>query len=110
MKQDLEIFFIPTLSEACQLILILSPSYLFKTASRPGAAAEAGEIEKDQRHDWMVSQTGSVFHRLVVETLGLWSPNSLEVIKVIAHRASFHNNASICMRSAPATFSQVVAF
>ena len=73
----------------------LQPSYLVKTASCPGAAAEAGEIEKDQQHDWMVSQTGSVFHPLVVETLGLWSPNSLEVIKVIARRASFHNNASI---------------
>ena len=73
----------------------LQPSYLVKRTSRPGAAAEAGEIEKDQRHDCMVSQTGSVFHPLMLETLGLWSPNSLKVIKVIARRASYHNNASI---------------
>ena len=41
----------------------------------------------------MVSQTGSAFHPLVVETWGLWLPNSLEVIKVIACRASFQ---SVC--------------
>ena len=50
----------------------LQPSYLIKAASHPGPAAEAGEI--DQKHDGIVLQPGSVFHPLVVETLGLWSP------------------------------------
>ena len=35
----------------------------------------------------------------MVESLGLWSPNSLQVLKAIARRTSFHNNAtgSLCM-------------
>ena len=64
-----------------------------------GAAAEAGELEKDQRHDSLVSSTGSIFYPIVVESLGLWSPNSLQVLKTIARRTSFHNNATVsqCM-------------
>ena len=79
----------------------LQPSYLVKAAGHlgaaaghSGAAAEAGEIEKDQKHDWIVLQSGGVFHPLVVETLGLWSPSSLEVLKVIASRTSF---ITICL-------------
>ena len=73
----------------------LQPSYLVKAASHPGAAAEAGEIKKDQKHDGIVSQSDGVFHPLMVETLGLWSPSSLKVLKVIARRTLLHNNSSI---------------
>ena len=77
----------------------LQPAYLIKAATCAGAAAEAGELEKDQRHDSLVSSTGSIFYPIVVESLGLWSPNSLQVLKTIARRTSFHNNATVsqCM-------------
>ena len=67
----------------------LQPTYIIKAAACPGAAAEAGEIEKDEQHELTVSSTGSVFYPLVVESLGLWSPNSLQVLKTIARRISF---------------------
>ena len=77
----------------------LQPAYLIKAATCAGAAAETGELEKDQRHDSLVSSTGSIFYPIVVESLGLWSPNSLQVLKTIARRISFHNNATVsqCM-------------
>ena len=53
------------------------------------------EREKDERHELTVSSTGSVFYPLVVESHGLWSPNSLQVLKTIARRISFQNNSSI---------------
>ena len=34
-----------------------------------GAAAEAGEMEKDARHDTFVTSTSSKFESLVVESL-----------------------------------------
>ncbi|XP_062512057.1 uncharacterized protein LOC134187899 [Corticium candelabrum] len=73
----------------------LQPSFLTQAASHPGAASDAGEMEKDERHHLNVSSTGSLFHPLVVETLGLWTAASLQVLKIIARRASFKHNVSI---------------
>ena len=73
----------------------LQPSFLTQAASHPGAASEAGEMEKDERHHINVSSTGSIFHPLVVETLGLWTASSLQVLKITARRASFKHNVSI---------------
>ena len=73
----------------------LQPSFLTQAASHPGAASEAGEMEKDERHHLNVSSTGSFFHPLVVKTLGLWTASSLQVLKIIARRASFKHNVSI---------------
>ena len=56
-----------------------------------GVAAEAGEKEKAAN----MKATGSVFHPLIVETFGLWSPHSLLVIKNIARRLAFHGNLSV---------------
>ena len=52
-------------------------------------------MEKDERHHLNVSSTGSFFHPLVVETLGLWTASSLQVLKIIARRASFKHTVSI---------------
>ena len=53
----------------------LQPLYIAQAAQHAGVAKEAGEKEKDCRHEGLVTATGSVFHPLVVESLGLWSPH-----------------------------------
>ena len=45
------------------------------------APAEAGESEKDLRHDDNVIAAGSLFCPLIVGTYGVWSAHSLEVLK-----------------------------
>ena len=40
----------------------------------------------------MVTQAGSHFYPLFVETLGHWSPSSLETLKTIASKASSMNS------------------
>ena len=56
------------------------------SAREAGAAALAGESEKDNRHQEAVERTSCMFFPLAVETLGVWSPNSLETLKIIARR------------------------
>ena len=62
-----------------------------QTACYAGAAAEAGKDEKVLRHQTMVPATGSIFEPLVVESLGLWTPNSLRTLKSIERKESVHN-------------------
>ena len=52
-----------------------------QAAAPAGIAAEAGELEKDIWHNSSVSASGSVFHPLVVESLGLWTAHSLKILK-----------------------------
>ena len=73
----------------------LQPAYLVRAASHAGTAAEAGEMEKDARHDTFVTSTGSKFEPLVVESFGLWSPHSLRTLKIIARKSSFHSHRTI---------------
>ena len=73
----------------------LQPAYLVRAASHAGAAAEAGEMEKDAPHDTFVTSTGSKFEPLVVECFGLWSPHSLRTLKIIARKSSFHSHRTI---------------
>ena len=63
--------------------------------NRAGAAAEAGVLEKDRRHEDMVKATGSLFEPLVVETLGLWHPHSMRMLKIIARKTAFHHCQTI---------------
>ena len=64
-------------------------------ASRARAAAHAGVIEKDDRHDSMMTLSGGLFYPIVVETFGTWSPYSLEVIRTIARKVSLVSSLSI---------------
>ena len=68
----------------------LQPSYLIQAANCAGAAAEAGVLEKDRRHEDMVKAVGSLFEPLVVETLGLWHPHSMRMLKIIVRKTAFH--------------------
>ena len=70
----------------------MQPSYFSKAAIKPGAAAEAAEIEKDEKHDKVITQEGGHFYPLIVETFGHWSPSSLETLKTIASKASSMNS------------------
>ena len=73
----------------------MQQSYVTQTAYSVGNAAAAGEREKDQHHEAKVTSTGSIFHPLVCESLGLWSQHSLEVLKTIARRLSFKRNLTV---------------
>ena len=66
----------------------LQPLYVTKAAVRAGAAAEAGEEQKDTRHEANVLATGGLFYPLVLETLGFWSPFSIKTLKAIASKTS----------------------
>ena len=54
-------------------------------------AAEAGECEKDLGHDKNVAAARGIFYPLIVETNGVWSMHSLEVLKSIAKKTSLFN-------------------
>ena len=60
-----------------------------------GSAAAAGEMEKDLRHQLNVESTGSIFYPIVVESLGLWSSSSLEVLKDIARKITLTSGQTI---------------
>ena len=64
----------------------LQPSYIARVAETSGVVAEAAEMGKDDCHHARVSLTGGTFYPLVVETLGLWSPDSLETLKSISSK------------------------
>ena len=68
-----------------------SPSHIINAASKAGVAAEAGECEKDLQHDENVAAAGGIFYTLIVETYGVWSMHSLEVLKSIAKKTSLFN-------------------
>ena len=61
----------------------LQPLYIPRVAETSGIVAE---MEKDDRHDARVTSAGGVFYPLVVESLSLWSPDSLETLKSISSK------------------------
>ena len=71
------------------------PSYVVHSAHCAGAAAAAGEIEKDDRHMANVEVAGGLFYPLVVESYCTWSPNSLQILKTIARRSSLRSGVSV---------------
>ena len=73
----------------------LLPSYVNEAALRSGVAAEAGERDKDSRHEDLVTTSGGLFYQLVLECLGCWTPSSLEIIKTIARKTVISIGSSI---------------
>ena len=59
-----------------------------KLAVRAGAAPEAGQEQKDIRHEDRVRAAGGLFYPLLVETLGLWSLFSIKTLNDIASKTS----------------------
>ena len=73
----------------------LQSLYLVQAPHHAGAAAEAGEQDKDDDHVSHVTAAGGVFHCMVCESLGLWSPHSHHVIKAIVRRMSYRGNITV---------------
>ena len=72
----------------------LQDSLLCLSAAMAGVAAGHGEVDKDIHHEAAVWDAGGIFIPLVVETLGLWSPNSLAVLRSVALHTTSKSGAS----------------
>ena len=64
----------------------MQPFYIPRVSETSGIVAEAAEMDKDDRHDARVTSAGGVFYPLVVESLGLWSPDILQTLKSISYK------------------------
>jgi len=58
------------------------------------AAAAAGELAKDQRHQDAVEEVGCDFIPLVVELLDVWSPFALQTLCTIADHTTARGGVS----------------
>ena len=72
----------------------MQPAYVAKSAISAGAAAMAGEEEKDHRHDSEVNAAGGYFYPIIVESFGLWTSSSLATLKVIASKTTAKSRIS----------------
>ena len=75
----------------------LQDSLLNQSAVTAGVAVSRDEVEKDARHEEAVLGAGGIFFPLAVETLGLWSPASLKVLRDIAVRTTNRSDAGIAL-------------
>ena len=75
----------------------LQDSLLNQSAVTAGVAASRGEVEKDAHHEEAVLGVGGIFFPLAVETLGLWSPASLKVLRDIAVRTTNRSGAGAAL-------------
>ena len=66
----------------------LLPQFLINSSLQAGAAAASGKLEKDSKYLEAVESAHCLFYPLVIETLGTWSPSSLETLKTIARRTT----------------------
>ena len=70
----------------------LQPGNLNRASMNAGAAAVAGEMEKDQKHAANVELVGGRFHPLMMESLGVWS---LSTLRTIAARTTVRNDLTV---------------
>ena len=72
----------------------LQPGNHNRASTDAGAAAIAGEMEKDSKHAGAVEEAGGRFFPLVTETLGVWTPSSLLLLRTFAERTTLRNGLS----------------
>ena len=72
-------------------------SLLSQSAVLAGVAASWGEVEKDAHYIEALLGSGGIFIPLAVETLGLWSPASLKVLRDIAIRTTNRSGVGIAL-------------
>ena len=75
----------------------LQDSLLSQSAVLAGVAASRGEVERDAHYEEAVLGAGGIFIPLAVETLGLWSPASLKVLRDIAIRTTNRSGVGITL-------------
>ena len=75
----------------------LQDSLLCLSAATAGVVAGCGEFDKDSHREASVKVAGCIFVPLVVESLGLWSPNSLAVLRNITLRTIRKSDASAAL-------------
>ena len=69
----------------------LQDSLICLSAATAGVAAGCGEVDKDSHHEASVWAAGGIF------VPGLWSPNSLAILRVIALRTTSKSGASTAL-------------
>ena len=77
----------------------LQPCFLARASVTAGMAAAAGEQSKDGSHRARVEDAGGLFYPLVVESLGLWSESSHDLLRQIAARAAVHSGLPLSRAS-----------
>ena len=75
----------------------LQDSLIYLSAATAGVAAGRGEADKDSHHEASVRAAGGIFVPLAVESLGLWSPNGLAILRVIALHTTSKSGASTAL-------------
>ena len=75
----------------------LLDSLLSQSAALAGVAVSRGEVEKDAHYEEAVLGAGGILIPLAVETLGLWSPAGLKVLRDIAIRTTNRSGAGIAL-------------
>ena len=75
----------------------LQDSLLCLSAATAGAAVGCGEANKDSCHKAAVRAAKGIFISLVVEALGLWSPNSLAVLRNVVLHTTSKSGASLAL-------------
>ena len=69
----------------------LQPAFLQRAADQAGVAADAGMAAKGLLHLAAVEASGGEFFPLVVESFGVWAPCSLDMLRLIASRATTYS-------------------
>ena len=77
--------------------------YVCEAAEMAGAAAMAGEIEKNYKHKDSVLKCGGQFFPLAVEFFGFWTPASLQTLRTIANKTTTYNGIGLQMGRHSAT-------
>ena len=68
----------------CLRVILLQDSLLCLSAVTAEVAVQCGEADKDYHYEAVVRAARDIFVPLVVESLGVWSPHSLGVLRNIA--------------------------
>lgn len=72
----------------------MQSNYINEASVTAGVTAVEGEMRKDDKHQLSVEQCGGRFVPLVAETLGLWAPYAMTMLKSIATRATIKKGLS----------------
>ena len=73
----------------------MQPRFVCTAAIEAGATGNAGEMEKDERHEFNVTQCVADFFPISIESLGYWTPASLKTLKTIALKTTTFSETTL---------------